>query len=111
MTNADSTRFKPIMLPTSQHELTAIDCLHFVQPGLLDSILITPPSDWTAFGPEGDLFRYPIQITVLGFDQASVQLGLYVNPCLTLLQGPKPSLPWRLEWADVMGIGITQPRT
>lgn len=98
MTDDDVTRFDPVRLPPSPKELMDFDCLAFTEQRIGESVYIEPPSDWTVYGPEGDLFDYPIQVTVLGIEGERVQLGVHRHMSLRLLQGPPPGKAWRADY-------------
>ena len=100
MNNRNTTLFALNALPVSQHPLMDVDSMQHLRCYLLESVFIQPPSEWTAFGPEGNLFTYPTQVTVLGVHSHYVDLGIYTHPSLLLQRGPKTNKHWRRKWRN-----------
>ena len=114
MIDRDSTLSSLKALPLSNHPLMDYDSLYVLRHKVLDSVFITPPAGWQAYGPDGDLFQYPIQIVVLGSgDEDNVTLGVYAHPSLQIEQGPEPDQPWRQRWqaAQYSALDAGEPAT
>lgn len=98
MAKDNITQFRPQSLFVYSKTLMDFDRLNFAEQHVLDSLYIFPPDGWTVFGPEGDLFEHPIQITILGIEGDRVKLGIYKHPSLLLTKGPLPDTEWQRTW-------------
>ncbi len=98
MSNRNSTIFQLNSLPVSNHRLLDFYSLQHLRGNPLESVFIQPPPGKTGFGTDGDLFKYPIQIAILGIAGSQVDLGVYAHPLLEVCQGPAPNKAWRRQW-------------
>lgn len=85
-------------LPISHQRLMCFDCMYHLRCQLLESVFIQPQPNSTIYGPEGDIFQYPTQITVLNIEGNYVDLGIYTHPSLLVRRGPMPNRHWRKDW-------------
>ncbi len=102
MNDRNTTLFALNALPVSPRPLMGFDSLQHLRCTPLETAYITPASQWTAHGPEGNIFEYPIQITVLGIRGQDVDLGIYVHPSLRVQRGPQPKRAWRQRWQHAL---------
>ncbi len=98
MSNNNSTPFPLHSLPVSKYRLLDFHSFQHLRGNPLESVFIQPPPGKTGFGTDGDLFKYPIQIAILGVSGNQVDLGVYAHPLLQVLQGPTPNKAWRKKW-------------
>ncbi len=98
MSNRNFTLFQLNSLPVSKHRLLDFYSLQHLRGNPLESVFIQPPPGKTGFGTDGDLFKYPIQIAILGITDNQVDLGVYAHPLLEVRQGPAPNKKWLRKW-------------